>query len=377
MRKPVPPASFTTKDQAALTDLKRLRDHCQDLLDWIDASSGGTLDGDVTGPSDNNEVSEIQHRPVEANLPGSTGDVLTLDAGTLKLLPGGGTLAGDVTGAVGANTVDEIQGVPVNPTGSSGDVMTLSGGSLVMAPPAPALLGSPMIDASAAAIFADEFSSGSADLATRGWTVWCESSGNTMSRVGPFQLNPTGLSSSQYRSTVIGSQLIFQFADSLAISITRASANNNDQSYTTRFGTSVGKAAVYLGLSNQTPGGDMFTNSFGVEWDTAGISEDPGFYMPVRRGGSTNGSRFTALNRATMPPIDVVYLSRGVGASGTLNFADYCWASPSSTDYNFQGTNALATVGGFGLKLVSPPSNIGVVFIDYIRVFPLSYYFDS
>lgn len=233
--------------------------------------------------------------------------------------------------------------------------------------------GSPAVDISEATIFADEFDDGDPDLAVRGWTVWNETTGSLMTRVGAVQLQATGIDNTHYRSTLSGSRLLFQFKDSISVSITRAPADNTDRVYTARFGMSFGKCAVYLGITNQAPGGAQFTNDSGFEWDTAGISEDPGYYMPVRRGGTTSGSRFQALTSITAPAVDMIFLARGNAGAG---FADYLNAESCMTLYDFVGAGALTTVGAFGLKLVTPAANTGVVFIDYIRVFPNTYYFN-
>jgi hypothetical protein len=66
--------------------------------------------------------------------------------------------------------------------------------------------------------FNDEFSSGSADLATRGWTCENFSSGATMSRRGEVQFaSVSSLASNQYNSTILGSTILIQVGISVSM----------------------------------------------------------------------------------------------------------------------------------------------------------------
>ncbi|HEX8795443.1 MAG TPA: LamG-like jellyroll fold domain-containing protein [Polyangiaceae bacterium] len=91
-------------------------------------TGGGSLSGDVTGPTSATVVGKLNGATVPAS-PGSgdTGKALTVSgAGAYALT----ALAGDVTGAVGGNTVAKINGatVPSSPlSGDAGKFFTVSG----------------------------------------------------------------------------------------------------------------------------------------------------------------------------------------------------------------------------------------------------------
>lgn len=265
MRKPVPPASFTSKDPAALTDLKRLRDHCQDLLDWIDAAAPA-LAGDVTGDSDSNEVTSIQGKPVDDGLPGSTGDVVTWDGSKLALVTpsAGGSLAGDVTGALGSNLVSEIQGktVEVGLPGSSGDVVTWDGAILKLSAPAASTTAvNPYVDLLAPVnALSDEFDSGSADLAARGWTVYDRATGATLTRSGGILFPNPVVGTGTYRSTRFGSRLIIQ-TEASGLIAAKAAPLNLDTCFAIRCGAPKGNLNTNSGSSTASLAGSW---QFGI-----------------------------------------------------------------------------------------------------------------
>lgn len=96
------------------------------------------LTGDVSGTTDNNQVSEIQGVPITMS-GAADGDVLTYSAlgDLLSLQPpsGGGTLGGDVTGPVGSNTVSSIQGLQVFVSNQQpNNVLTFAEGVLALEP---------------------------------------------------------------------------------------------------------------------------------------------------------------------------------------------------------------------------------------------------
>lgn len=62
----------------------------------------------------------------------------------------------------------------------------------------------------AEAAFNDEFDSGSADLATRGWGLYNFTDFTAITRVGPVSLLNPALNPNTYRSTIYGSQLFLQ-----------------------------------------------------------------------------------------------------------------------------------------------------------------------
>jgi len=154
------------------------------------------------------------------------------------------TLAGDVNGPMTSNQVNAIHETS-GPTQltigaiSDGQVLVRSGTAVVGSTPiAPS--GNPYIDPPLVAnAFDDEFNTGSADLATRGYIVK-NSAGTTLVRSGPVDAwSSVGPGAGTYWSTIVGSQILIQLpviASSYFIgkSISLASGDT----YFTRIGTS-------------------------------------------------------------------------------------------------------------------------------------------
>ena len=138
------------------------------------------------------------------------------------------TLVGDANGSITANTVNAIHETS-GPTQltigaiSSGQVLIRSG-STVIGSTAGTPTGNPYIDPPlVAGPLDDEFDTGSADLAVRGWTVK-NGSNVTMTRLGDIQPwnKATSLSGTQYNSTLVGSTIQVQVALGVQINIYKA-----------------------------------------------------------------------------------------------------------------------------------------------------------
>jgi hypothetical protein len=127
------------------------------------------------------------------------------------------TLVGDANGSITANTVNAIHETS-GPTQlsfgaiSAGQVLVRSGATIIGST-AGTPTGNPFIDPPVTAgSLDDEFDTGSADLAVRGWTIK-NSAGSTMTRVGDIAPWSVGsLTSTQYNSTLIGSFLHIEVA---------------------------------------------------------------------------------------------------------------------------------------------------------------------
>lgn len=188
IRKPSPPTNFRSPEPRTLEDLRKLVAYLREHDTYLEAQTGGGggsawLSG-AGAPSsglgaNGDHYIDTTNGDAYERAAGSWGVILNLKG------PTGATGPAGPTGATG----------PAGPTGPAG-----SAGVISMYTKPPAVAGS--ID--------DEFSSGSADLATRGWNV-VNASGTTMTRVGDVtKAYPSGLTSTQYRSTLTASGLLFQ-----------------------------------------------------------------------------------------------------------------------------------------------------------------------
>jgi len=174
--------------------------------------------------------------------------------------------------------------------------------------------GNPYIDPPAvASSFDDEFESGSADLATRGWTVRNTSVGTSMSRVGDIDPFDTSLTSGQYRSRLVGSQLLIQLPQGADVAVYKA--------FTT--------TGCYLWVRGGAPlstAGTTAQNLFGVAtWGNSGGVID------------TNNRTYTGVIRGTSAPSMIGAsivggsYSEGLFTDGNLHIPDICIQRCSST----------------------------------------------
>lgn len=101
MLKPVPPASFMTPQATVRADLKKLRDHCADILKWIDAQSGGGSITQITTGT-----------PSTVTITNSTGPVVNIDIAAsgsgdvTEVQPGSGILVASPTGPIPVVSAD-------------------------------------------------------------------------------------------------------------------------------------------------------------------------------------------------------------------------------------------------------------------------------
>jgi len=299
MRKPVPPATFKTTVPVVRTDLERLRDHCGDILKWIDAeSSGGGGIGTITelessngslvitnptGPTVDLTVdpdafvsTDFANYPLDAS-PGLTDRVVTNDSAdptpyrlkyaTIGTLP----VAGQANGTLAATKVTGIT-ESAGPTAltigavANGELLRRVGSTVVGIPTTsipstiPAYLQHIWLKPPTVAnAWDDEFESGSADLATRGWTI---TSGVTvLTRAGDIQ--PTGsVPANQYRSTIVGSCICIQLPAGGSCAVSKAIATiAMDDKYYCRFGTS---SPLYGGSTGNFSGFSLAYSSGGL-----------------------------------------------------------------------------------------------------------------
>lgn len=134
-----------------------------------------------------------------------------LDTDKVRVLTSIGWADVGGTGGGGITSVTSTGGT-ITVTNPSGPVVNVE----VTVPFKLGYVGNPYIDPPVTASpYDDEFSSGSADLAVRGWTVVDVSSGATMTRVGNVDINVTSFASNTYRSTISGTWLFIQSIQTL------------------------------------------------------------------------------------------------------------------------------------------------------------------
>ena len=184
-----------------------------------------SLVGDANGPLDANTVNAIHETSGPTKLTiGNINDFQLLQrvgATVVGTAYPPTTLVGDVNGPIISNTVNAIHETS-GPTQltigaiSSGQVLIRSGAT-VIGSTAGTPTGNPYVDPPVSAnAFDDEFESGSADLATRGWTVKT-SAGVTLTRAGNVDpWSASGPAAGTYWSTMFGSQIQIQVPVSTA-----------------------------------------------------------------------------------------------------------------------------------------------------------------
>lgn len=204
LSKLVPPSAFLTKVMETREDLRKIREYLRELTDWaasqftsIQSTLGSTIvnsfnsrTGAVVPTSGDYTATLVGLGNVtnDSQLKRSANDFNTF---THKTAPAAAdVLILEDSAAVGVKKYATITEV-VGSTAASQSPYT--------------------IRTSAASAVDDEFYGGSADLATRGWTVRNMTAGVAMTRVG--DVDPwaaSTLTTSQYRSTIQGTYLLLQ-----------------------------------------------------------------------------------------------------------------------------------------------------------------------
>lgn len=207
----------------------------------------------------------------------------------------------------------------INDSAASNAVKDVTFANLITSLGTIAPSGNPYIDPPlVASALDDEFSSGSADLAVRGWTVK-NSAGTTMTRLGdiaPWN-SATALTASQYNSTIVGSVLQVQVALGTAMRFYKA------VSWTSGSGQLVW---ARLGNAQYRSGASTGTNFISVNaWYST--------------GGNTDGNNRLLAQLGTVGTSGSAQISTGRVTAGA--------ASLTTT------TSALATPDIFGIKLLS------------------------
>lgn len=240
-----------------------------------------------------------------------TADYNTIPASLLKYSGGSINIGGATAPAVGQALMC--------PTAGFGDWET------------PALLtGNPWIDPptiSTPDAWNEEFSTGSSDLAVRGWTVWATAAGVALTRVGDVvnSWSATQLTSTQYRSTRVGSVMLIQIPDAIEVVIIKASSG--DHLFLAQIGNYIGGTGMYCGLILSTATSAPYTTAnhnsgAGPGWSKVIIEASPSLRYLAR---NVNAATFTDQNTGTFDRrlnVDVFGLDQNessVGVSASSN----------------------------------------------------------
>lgn len=211
----------------------------------------------------------------------------------------------------------------------------------------------------------DEFDSGSADLSIRGWTV-TNSANATMTRVGDIEpWNPTasGLTATTYKSTILGSQLMFQVLAGTSVSITKPIT------------IAAGSGAMYwgrLGIPGYASGSTTPTSYLGVDvtYSSGGFPDGTNrVYSQMRSEGTGTlgsvayeGGRFfggvlvTDSKAGQSPGADILGVKLFSGSSDWRTF----YASGAGTTVTSTADSVLATSIAFARMFIGETAGTGV-----------------
>ena len=248
--------------------------------------------------------------------------------------------------------------------------------------------GNPFIDppATAWSIYDDEFDGGSADLATRGWTI-TDNAGNVKTRSGDVNWSEApGAAGSAltYRSTIIGSTIFLQFGTSSSMLYRSAIGNAYAATGTmaVRMGGQTQLASVSRRIfTTDTNSGNWSDGTTGNTWHGIDLSGSTYRYRTVslKQGVATYWDN--TLNLDARTPGDVFYLSRGT-PPGAGSVAGYIIdSSRMAPCYFYNNSNssipAWNRIGlSMGVDNLGSPSfgqlygPAAVIAIDYIRFSP-------
>lgn len=273
---------------------------------------------------------------------------------------------------------------------SSGQVLTATGSTTATwQTPSGGHTGNPYIDPpSSAGTIDDEFNSGSADLALRGWTVLNFTTGNTMTRVGDIDPYNTSMSQDTYRSRLVGSFILIQPCQNSDMQIYKswvtsagpASAGggivwacggpswmqpNLTSASQKNFAVCVfGSSASKADSNNRIYTAQIWVSGVGAKFGLDGV-----------RGGTPATQEFTSPVGGIAPGnISVVHVSgANTGANATARgiFVDAVSGANTSVGYNGTpitlGTIAYAGVGLWTPSVTNSTEGIQIYSIDFIR----------
>jgi hypothetical protein len=209
--------------------------------------------------------------------------------------------------------------------------------------------GNPYIDPPVTAgSIDDEFETGSADLATRGWIIRNASAGNAvMSRIGDVNPYDTTLTSLQYRSTLSGSQLLIQVPHNSDVQVYKA--------FTTTGGYVWLRGGAPLSLNSR---GAITKSLTCTVWGTAGGVEDLNnrVYAAWNNETAANGYTVVSATRATAG----VYTAVNTPQQAYTHIPEIMGIRASSTN-TYKGLFLSATGNNTSVEVASGAINLSAI----------------
>ena len=298
------------------------------------------------------------------------------------------TLAGDVNGPMTSNQVNaihETSGPTQLTIGAISDGQILQRvGTTVVGSAGSLSTGNPYLDPPAVPnAFDDEFDSGSADLATRGWQIWDSVVGGVLTRAGDIDIwSSTALEnppvSGTYRSSIVGSYLLLQLpVGGRSVSITRAFTPGTSG---TVYGRVQGHFERGIAVADITNAGIFVEdNNTAANRVNVGVTQNV-TPIPVRvvgaiKAGVYNTLTFANLSSNTTNDVDIV----GLRYCGTATYYDVglstggfpvTMAPVGGFVTNTPNVNLMTRAGAVFDRGATTTNSLNILAIDFLRFVP-------